>query len=218
MKRILLSKSSQSTRSVITRTLSSSSKSEITRQDLVDEAAALTKSLYRMCFRSSNVMRKGNELDERDFLRRDEEFANPKPGVMSMAPPPDRADELRSRSEYYHSYARECFIQESDCLDNDPLDERDVKRCLYSLRKGHKDRKWLLGDMMFPDPYKNVMGHERIEKFEAMANKYFGKEEKENDSSLETSSPDNSNINSGSDDYFDDADDEIPEWLKKHMK
>lgn len=218
MERILLSKSSQSTRTVITRTLSSSSKSEITRQDLVDEAAALTKSVYRMCFRSANVMRQGNEFDEKEFQRREEEFANPKPGVMSMAPPPDRGDELRSRSEYYHSYAREYFTQESDCLDNDPLHERDIKRYLYYLRKGDKDRKWLLGDMMFPDPYKNAMDNERIEKFEAMANKYFGKEEEENDSSLETSSPDSLNINSGSDDYFDDADDEIPEWLKKHMK
>lgn len=125
-----------------------------------------------------------------------------------MAPPPNKEDELRSRSEYYASYARECFIQESDCLDNDPLQERDLKRYLYYLRKGEKDRKWLLGDMMFPDPYKHVASErqERVERFEAMVQRYLGEdEEEEENENVETMPP--------TDDGF--LEDEDPEWFQK---
>lgn len=218
MKRIVVSKRNQSARSAVARTLSYS-KSEITRQDLVIEAGALTKSLYRLCLRSVNVIRQGNEFDEKEFQRREEEFASPTPGVMSMAPPPNRDDELRSRAEYYQSYAREHFIQESDSLDNDPLHESDIRRYLHYLRKGDKDRKWLLSDMMFPDPYKNSMDHNKIKDFEAMTTQYFGTEEEESNVDHEQRSFDGLEGNlTDSDNYFDDADDEVPEWLKKHMK
>eukprot|EP00535_Pseudo-nitzschia_heimii_P001575 CAMPEP_0197186480 /NCGR_PEP_ID=MMETSP1423-20130617/14035_1 /TAXON_ID=476441 /ORGANISM="Pseudo-nitzschia heimii, Strain UNC1101" /LENGTH=130 /DNA_ID=CAMNT_0042637815 /DNA_START=451 /DNA_END=840 /DNA_ORIENTATION=- len=91
-----------------------------------------------------------------------------------MAPPPNKEDELQSRAEYYHSYTREYFTQESDCLENDPLLERDIRRYLYYLRKGEKDRKWLLGDMLFPDPYKNSYDQDRLKRFDNMSKKYFG--------------------------------------------
>ena len=173
----------------------------------------------RICLRSVNVIRHGNEFDEKEFQRRDEEFSNPKPGVsFSMAPPPNREDELRSRAEYYQSYAREYFIQESDCLDNDPLHKRDIKRYLYYVRKGDKDRKWLLADMMFPDPYKDSMDHNQIANFESLSKKYLGEEEEDDTTSTAAGgslSLDGSNgTSSETKDYFD-ADDESPEWFKE---
>lgn len=182
---------------------------------MVEEAGALTRSLYRLCLRSVKVIRHGNEFDEKEFQKREEEFSNPTPGgVFSMAPPPNREDELRSRAEYYQSYAREYFIQESDCLDNDPLDERDVRRYLYYLRKGEKDRKWLLGDMLFPDPHKTAFDVKRVERFEAMAKRYFGEDEEVDAGIKEASS---ATAKSG-DDYFADAEDDLPDWVKRHMK
>ena len=178
----------------------------ITREDLVEEAAALTRSLYRICLRSIKVIRWGNAFDDKEFEKREEEFANPSAGgMLSMAPPPNKEDELRSRAEYYKSYAREYFVQESDCLDNDPLLERDIKRYLYYLRKGEKDRKWLLGDMMFKDPFKNSLDQERINKFEEMGNGYLGLD----------AEPERKDEDAIDDDFFD-ADDEEPEWFKKH--
>lgn len=189
---------------------SSSSSEEIpgtvTRDDLREEAAALTKALYRTCMRSIKVIRWGNAFDEKDFQKREEDFLKPAGpgGRISMAPPPNKDDELRSRAEYYQSYAREYFIQESDCLDNDPLREKDIKRYLYYLRKGEKDRKWLLADMMFPDPYKTTMDIVRVERFEAMAKKYLGEDE------------DEPVVEQTGDDFFD-ADDD-PEWFQKKFK
>ena len=192
------------TRSVSTGS-DSENQQEVTRQDLLDEAAALTKSLYRICLRSVKVIRWGNEFDDKEFEKREEEFANPTAGgMLSMAPPPNREDELRSRAEYYQSYTREYFIQESDCLDNDPLREKDINRYLYYLRKGDKDRRWLLGDMMFPDPYKNALDQERIKKFEEMGKKYLGIADE----------PEKQPVDESIDDFFD-ADDEDPEWFKK---
>lgn len=196
---------------------STSDASEISRSDLVEEAGALTRSLYRLCLRSVKVIRYGNEFDEKEFQKREEEFANPTPGVFSMAPPPNREDELRSRAEYYQSYTREYFIQESDCLDNDPLHERDIRRYLYYLRKGEKDRKWLLGDMLFPDPYKTDFDLERVERFEAMVKAYLGEDEDEV-MSKGTSEEKSTKASSKGDDYFADAEDDLPDWVKKHMK
>ena len=188
---------------------------EVTRQDLLDEAAALTKALYRKCFRSVKVIRWGNSFDELEFQKRDEEFLKPRGGglngMMSMAPPPDKDDELRSRAEYYQSYAREYFVQESDCLDNDPLNEKDIKRYLHYLRKGDKDRKWLLSDMMFPDPYNTSTDHSRIERFEAMAKKYLGRDKVNGD---DDDDDDESVEEETEDDYFED-DDGHPEWFQK---
>ncbi len=178
----------------------------VTRQALLEEATALTKILYRMCLRSVKFIRWGNAFDDKEFEKREEDFLKPSGpgGRISMAPPPDKEDELRSRAEYYHSYAREYFTQESDCLDNDPLREKDIKRYVYYLRKGDKDRKWLLADMMFSDPYKTALDYTRIDRFEAMAKRYLGEEDVEEQSIAEHATRD---------DYFD-ADDEDPEWFK----
>eukprot|EP00532_Pseudo-nitzschia_australis_P002064 CAMPEP_0168182400 /NCGR_PEP_ID=MMETSP0139_2-20121125/11874_1 /TAXON_ID=44445 /ORGANISM="Pseudo-nitzschia australis, Strain 10249 10 AB" /LENGTH=211 /DNA_ID=CAMNT_0008103329 /DNA_START=384 /DNA_END=1019 /DNA_ORIENTATION=- len=190
----------------------------VSREDLLNEAAFLTKSLYRNCIRSVRLIRWGNDFDDKEFERREEEFQNPTTGgVMSMAPPPNKEDELRSRAEYYYSYAREYFTQESDCLDNDPLLERDIRRYLYYLRKGDKDRKWLMGDMMFPDPYKKWIDQDRINRFEAMSKKYLG-----NDEEVDEKNPlfddDNTNQNqneatASSNGGF--IEDEDPDWFQK---
>eukprot|EP00531_Pseudo-nitzschia_arenysensis_P013709 CAMPEP_0116122736 /NCGR_PEP_ID=MMETSP0329-20121206/4372_1 /TAXON_ID=697910 /ORGANISM="Pseudo-nitzschia arenysensis, Strain B593" /LENGTH=200 /DNA_ID=CAMNT_0003616601 /DNA_START=214 /DNA_END=816 /DNA_ORIENTATION=- len=192
-----------------------SSSTSVSREDLLEEAEFLTKSLYRNCIRSVRLIRWGNEFDEKEFQRREEEFQNPTAGgIMSMAPPPNKEDELRSRAEYYHSYAREYFTQESDCLDNDPLQERDLKRYLYYLRKGEKDRKWLLGDMMFSDPYKNALDKERVSQFEAKFQKYLnGDEEEPEDVVAQNSSNQNSTPTNSAGNGF--IEDEDPEWFQK---
>jgi hypothetical protein len=157
------------------------------------------------------VIRWGNEFDDLEFQKRQEEFRNPKrrgSGVLSMAPPPNKDDELRSRAEYYLSYAREHFTQESDCLENDPLKERDIQRYLYYLRKGEKDRKWLLQDMMFSDPYKDAVDKEGIEQFEAMSKKYLGTDKDEEEAKKGTESSQHQ-ANNGF------AEDEDPEWFQK---
>ena len=187
----------------------------VTREDLLAEAAVLTKSLYRTCLRSVRLIRGGNDFDDKEFEKREADFLKPSGfgGRISMAPPPDKEDELRSRAEYYHSYTREYFIQESDCLDNDPLRERDIKRYLYYLRKGEKDRRWLLADMMFPDPYKDVIDQKRVDKFEAMAKRYLGEDEINVEPVVEQKV--------AVQDNFFDADDENPEWFKTkypHLK
>ncbi|KAL3912638.1 MAG: hypothetical protein SGARI_001053 [Bacillariaceae sp.] len=205
-------------------TTTSNSNSDITvsRSDLLEHAGSLTKGLYRRCLRSVKAIRWGNEFDELEFAKREEEFRNPKRsagGVLSMAPPPNKEDELRSRAEYYHSYAREYFTQESDCLDNDPLRERDIQRYLYYLRKGEKDRKWLLGDMMFPDPYKDAVDKEGMAAFETMSKRYLGVDD-EGEVEVETSSDKNKDAASSQqqtqrlgDDGF--VEDEDPEWFQK---
>jgi hypothetical protein len=85
---------------------------------------------------------------------------------------------------------------------------------LYYLRKGDKDRKWLLGDMMFPDPFKTALDQEKIRNVESMAKIYFGEEEEEGADDSRTISE------TGNDNFFD-ADDENPEWFQKkfpHLK
>jgi hypothetical protein len=185
----------------------------VTREDLLHLAASLTKSLYRRCLRSVKVIRWGNEFDEKEFARREEEYRNPKRsgGILSMAPPPNKEDELRSRAEYYHSYAREYFTQESDCLDNDPLQERDIRRYLYYLRKGDKDRKWLLADMMFPDPCKDSVDLTQITKFEAMSKQYFGKTDNDGYDNQNTEK-EVGQMQAANDGF---GEDEEPEWFRK---
>jgi hypothetical protein len=192
-----------------------SSSTAPSRDELLQEAAALTKSLYRRCLRSVKVIRWGNEFDDMEFARREEEFRNPKQsgGILSMAPPPNKEDELRSRAEYYHSYTREYFTQESDCLDNEPLKERDIKRYLYYLRKGEKDRKWLLGDMMFPDPYKDTVDQDRIDNFEAMSRRYLGLDDAKKDAPAESKGKGNQQSSPPTTDGF--VEDEDPEWFQK---
>ena len=182
------------------------------RQKLLQEAAFLTRSLYRLCLRSVNVIRPGNDMDNREFKRREEEFVSQKPGLLSMARPPDREDELESRADYYYSYARESFLQESDCLDENPLRWKDLKRFLYYLRKGDKDRKWLLGDMMFPDPYKDSMDASRIQKFEDLARQHVGEVLLQSETVQEVIKVDDEE----EEDLFDDMEHEdAPEWFKQ---
>ena len=196
------------------------SSNTVSREDLLDEASYLTKSLYRNCIRSVRLIRWGNAFDDKEFKRREEEFQNPTAGgVISMAPPPNKEDELQSRAEYYHSYTREYFTQESDCLENDPLLKRDIRRYLYYLRKGEKDRKWLLGDMLFPDPFKNSFDKDRLKRFEDMSKKYFGEENKEEldvpnfgDSNKQIEPNSTPGDNTNNDGFIEDDD---PDWFQK---
>jgi hypothetical protein len=93
-------------------------------------------------------------------------------------------------------------------LENDPLKERDIQRYLYYLKKGEKDRKWLLQDMMFSDPYKDAVDKEGIEQFEAMSKKYLGTDKDEEEAKKGTESSQHQANNSF-------AEDEDPEWFQK---
>lgn len=135
---------------------------EAERAALLAEAKGLTLSLYRTIVRSVRVIRHGNEHDELEFQAREtkrkekrkDAAADVRLSMLSMLPPVDRVDELRSRAEYYQQYARENFVQESDCLDrHDDGAAWDVARYLNHLRRGEEQRKWLLADMKFTDPY-----------------------------------------------------------------
>jgi hypothetical protein len=152
---------------------------EIERALLLEEAKFLTQSLYRCIVRSVRLIRHGNHVDETEFQRREAQRqahlhahhhdattsstsrvgnnCNSKSDVrlsmLSLLPPVDRVDELRSRAEYYQQYAREHFVQESDCLDRDEWQEFHLARYLHLLRRGEEQRQWLLADMKFPDPY-----------------------------------------------------------------
>ena len=175
------------------------------RRKLREEAAFLTKSLYRTCLRSVRLIRPGNEHDEREFQRLEEKIAADaldhekrameiKSGVFSMTPPVDRQDELRSRAEYYWQHTREHFYQQSDCLfalDEAMhhhrrqqhshllarLDVGTVEQYLLLLEKGHTDRQWLLQNMQFDDPYQESYSTERAEQFQQKALDYIRKKD-----------------------------------------
>jgi hypothetical protein len=109
--------------------------------------------------------------------------------MLSMLPPVDREDELRSRSDYYLQYTRENFVAERDCLvattnnssssssndiddDDDSFffDDRQVARFLFHLRKGEDHRTWLLHDMKFnTDPYSERFDTRRVDRLEERA-------------------------------------------------
>lgn len=138
------------------------------------EARALTLSLYRLCCRSIRLIRYGNEHDEKEFEKREKSYLEKDRAsfdtMFAMLPPVDRVDELRSRAEYYGQYANENFLQEADCLDGD-WTKHKLQRYLHFLRKGENDRKWLLRDMKFNDPYDLDQG--RIRQFEKKAIMYI---------------------------------------------
>jgi hypothetical protein len=133
-------------------------------QLLREEAKALTLKLYRACVRSVRHIRHGNEMDEAEFQRREEErldllddsSTTKRNPVLSMLPPVDRQDELRSRAEYYLQYARDYFQQEAGCLDGEQWFQQRVARYVYSLHRGEHQRKWLLQDMGFDDPFSGL--------------------------------------------------------------
>ena len=152
------------------------------RESLLEEAAALTRSLYRICFRSVRHIRNGNEYDEKEFQEREQKRLEPKErdsrvSMLSMLPPVDRDDELRSRAEYYRQYTRENFVQESDCLSYEDWNAQHVARYLFHLRRGDEHRKWLLNDMKFEDPFKHAFDHDRVGKFEERATNYIKRKE-----------------------------------------
>ncbi|KAL7527994.1 hypothetical protein ACHAXR_002220 [Thalassiosira sp. AJA248-18] len=83
---------------------------------LLNEASYLTRTLYRKCLQSINLLAKGNERDEDDFSSRETKERNQfsdEGGVdlerISMSPPVNRQNELSSRANYYKAFARENF-------------------------------------------------------------------------------------------------------------
>jgi|UniRef100_A0A8J9SEJ0 hypothetical protein len=205
------------------------------REEIKQEAAAMTRSLYRTCIRSVRVIRQGNEHDEAEFRKREEDEmeSSSKSGrvsMISMLPPVDRDDELRSRSEYYLSYARENFVQESDCLDFDKWNRQQVLRFLHYLKNGDEQRKWLLADMRFKDPFTDAFDGERVKAFENRAMQHIMRlDEAMNDSlpaaerSQMMQQPVSSVQDENSEEEYSWTDDEEeedgtspPEWLHKY--
>lgn len=82
-------------------------KEKFIKKELRDEAAFLSKSLYRLCLRSVRLIRHGNEFDRQEFEQREKQrleeenspqkSENIRMGTFSMVPPVDPEDELRSR-------------------------------------------------------------------------------------------------------------------------
>jgi hypothetical protein len=148
---------------------------EVERAHLLAEAKCLTLILYRTIVRSVRAIRHGNEHDEVEFQAREKQRKDKitsaskdvRLSMLSMLPPVDRSDELRSRAEYYQQYARENFVQASDCLNHDVWEDEHVARYLYHLRQGEEHRKWLLADMKFADPFAhdNALDHDRVDDF-----------------------------------------------------
>jgi hypothetical protein len=160
---------------------------ELERANLAAEAKDLTLRLYRTVVRSVRVIRHGNDHDELEFQAREKKrkdnmeaatTSDIRLSMISMLPPVDRVDELRSRAEYYQQYARENFVQESDCLEQDnnvPWKEQHVARYIFHLRRGEEHRQWLLADMKFTDPFaaNGTFDHDRVDDFERRAVDYI---------------------------------------------
>ena len=155
------------------------------REFLVAEASAMTKSLYRTCLRSVEILRPGNGRDEADFAEReeaqlrmfdddDDDAAGGTAGSLSaFSPPVDRSNELESRAEYYAEWTRENFAQEMDCLATEPWREDDVARYLHFLRVGEERRRWVLKDYGFDDPFGDIFDPDRVDRFEKRATKFL---------------------------------------------
>ncbi len=144
------------------------------RQELLLEAGAMSRSLFRLCLRCVKIMRQGNEHDEKEFVERERnQFQTMKDavasGTFSMAPPVDRENELSSRAIYYHGHTREHFEGDSDCLKPDPWREENVDTYLAILRQGEYKRKWVMNDYKFDDPYSNVFDDRRVDGWESKA-------------------------------------------------
>ena len=193
------------------------------QQEILDEAKALTLSLYRRCVRSAYVIRHANENDEREFSEREKkrlrdlETRDARLTMLSMLPPVDREDELRSRFEYYLSYARENFVQEADCLGDD-MDQRHIDRYLHHLRRGEEQRRWLLQDMKFGDPYGNTFDHGRVKSFEKKVRSYLNESDKPV-GGVKSAQGTEGTTDTDDDSFWDDADEEeddpqAPGWYK----
>jgi len=145
---------------------------------LLDEAGFIVRSLYRTCLRSVRVIRPGNERDEADFREREEkqkremeEVFTDDIGSFSFAPPVNRENELRSRAEYYTEQIREGFGQEMDRLEYDPWREDDVDQFVHLVRHGEDQRRYILSDYQFEDPYADVFDRKRLEALKEQAEK-----------------------------------------------
>lgn len=213
------------------------------RQRVLDNARFLTCSLYRRIIRSIRVIRPGNEQDDLEFQERErkerEKEEHPDIRLRSMLtalPPTNRADELRSRAEYYLEYARENVHQESSVLD--PADEWNdghIARFLHYLKEGEKHRRWLLKDMKFQDPYRRAFDQSATEQFEKHALDYIAKaadlklreeltsEEYQRhkqrlaeDKAMHGSDDDDDSEEWPDDD--DDSEDHLAEWLRNNKK
>ena len=162
------------------------------REFLVAEASAMTKSLYRTCLRSVEILRPGNGRDEADFAEReeaqlrmfddDDDDATSTGGgkgtgtagsLSAFSPPVDRSNELESRAEYYAEWTRENFAQEMDCLATEPWREDDVARYLHFLRVGEERRRWVLKDYGFDDPFGDIFDPDQVDRFEKRATKFL---------------------------------------------
>ena len=145
------------------------------KNELLNEASSITKSLFRTCIRSTKLIRHGNDEDEASFKKREEEDRNDfsvgssSTGSFSFEPPVDRENELFSRYSYYLEWTNESFHQESDCLASESWREEDIGRYVYFVRQGEERRKWILNDYKFDDPYVDVFDNGRLTDFEKNA-------------------------------------------------
>lgn len=214
-------------------TATATSASDEQQDLLLQEASALTRSFYRLCFRSIRHIRYGNQHDEQDFQRRETErlqqFDQPlldsRLSMLSMLPPVNREDELRSRADYYKQYTRENIVQESDCLSYKVWEERHVERYVHLLRNGNNHRRWLLTDMKFADPYEDfaVLGAKQLEEFEEKARAMVRKTKGQGGQDQQIQQEQHKDDDDDDDDGFWDEDDEeepqgLPEWYKNHRR
>lgn len=155
------------------------------RDHLLSEAGVIVRSLYRTCLRSVRVIRPGNERDEADFEEREEkqkremeldEIDLSDGGSFSFAPPVDRENELQSRAAYYAEQIREGFGQEIDRLELNPWRENEVDHFVYLVRAGEDQRKYILKDYRFKDPYTDCSNEERLDTFKKRAEKLVSHE------------------------------------------
>lgn len=190
-------------------------------KELRSKASLLTFSLYRSMLRSIRTIRQGNEHDEIEFQERERKREQPKPtdirlSMISLLPAVNRADELRSRAEYYTQYARENIAQESDCLD--ALNRASFRRFFYLIRRGEEHRKWLLSDMKFDDPllvHPYAFDLERVSSFEKQVNEFLGQEMSSEDYKLQLSSETDIESNDGwSTDEDENDEPSLPSWFK----
>ena len=151
---------------------------------LLEEAAFLTRSLYRRCLRGVNILRPGNEHDEAEFLEREkkqkeeeeEMFSSSSMSFsMSMALPVDRENELSSRANYYTNWARENIEQESDCFDNYPWRWEELERYVFFYKRGEEQRRWILRDYKFEDPHSETFDEDRVDRFAERVSEHIAK-------------------------------------------
>lgn len=193
------------------------------RRALEAQASALTLALYRRCVRSARLIRRGNDADEQEFAKREQqrlEATLPKEqrlSMLSLLPPVDREDELRSRADYYMQYARENFVQESDCLSHKKLEAEHIARYLYHLRRGEEHRQWLLSDMQFDDPC-DALDASQVQAFETQALEFLQRVHGPTSVAAAAPSERGSADDDDIDDFFDEDGEEAPHGMPSWYK